>query len=53
MLEKKCSKCHDYWPADREFFYASKNKKDGLRNECKACYSEYKSVSRRNKRGGL
>lgn len=34
-LEKRCSVCGDYWPADTEFFYA---KGAGLMSCCKACY---------------
>lgn len=43
QLEKRCSRCHDYWPADAEFFYQSKGQSDGLHIYCKACYREWKN----------
>jgi hypothetical protein len=39
--EKLCSKCNEYWPADKEFFYTNKKAKDGLYHWCKACYAEW------------
>lgn len=39
-LEKRCSRCQEYWPADSEFFYASRALADGLNSNCKACYIE-------------
>lgn len=39
-LEKCCSVCKDYWPADTEFFFSNVNCVDGLGNCCKACYVE-------------
>lgn len=39
-LEKKCSRCDEYWPADNEFFYSAPSKRDGLNDWCKACYIE-------------
>lgn len=39
-LEKRCTRCQDYWPADSEFFYANRGKSDGLGGTCKACYLE-------------
>lgn len=35
-LEKRCSLCREYWPADSEFFYASRAQPDGLNSYCKA-----------------
>ncbi|KUJ73909.1 hypothetical protein AVO42_00365 [Thiomicrospira sp. XS5] len=35
-LEKQCSHCKEFWPADSEFFYPQKGK--GLHCYCKACY---------------
>jgi hypothetical protein len=37
---KRCPKCHEWWPADREFFYAG-HTKSGLQSWCIACWSEY------------
>lgn len=61
-IEKRCSKCRDYWPADTEFFYATKVR-DGLTDWCKACYVEWRFPEGRgavlhfglenNNRGGL
>jgi hypothetical protein len=39
-LEKRCSRCCDYWPADSEFFYTVPSKADGLNDWCKACCNE-------------
>lgn len=46
-LEKRCSKCREYWPADSEFFYASRGEPDGLIHTCKACYQENRYPSGR------
>lgn len=37
-LHKKCCRCHDFWPADSEFFHSNINETDGLVGYCKACY---------------
>jgi hypothetical protein len=38
-IQKLCSTCKEYWPADSEFFYSNKVKNgDGLWYQCKACY---------------
>ena len=42
-VEKTCSKCHEQWPADTEFFYREPGNRDGLRDECIACKSSYDS----------
>lgn len=34
-LEKLCTKCDDWWPADSEFFWTSNGR---LHYCCKACY---------------
>lgn len=39
-LEKRCARCKEYWPADTEFFYATRSTQDGLHNWCRACYVE-------------
>lgn len=41
-LEKHCSRCNTYWPADNEFFYKESYKRDGLSDWCKACYQEWR-----------
>ena len=42
VLHKRCSRCKDHWPADTEFFYASKSEHDGLYAWCKACYQQWR-----------
>ena len=42
ILEKHCSKCNEYWPADSEFFFSAGGKGDGLTCWCKACYVEWR-----------
>lgn len=37
-LERRCSKCGEWWPASREFFYSCGRK--GLHSWCKACVQE-------------
>lgn len=46
-LEKRCSHCREYWPADSEFFYAGVAYDDGLHCQCKACYIERRRPERR------
>lgn len=41
-LEKRCSKCREYWPADNTAFYVCSKAPDGLYDWCKACYLEWK-----------
>lgn len=48
VLEKKCSGCRDYWPADTEFFFSSGGC-DGLSTYCKACYIERRYPNGRTK----
>jgi hypothetical protein len=45
-LEKRCTVCRDYWPADSEFFYAGRSESDGLHSHCKACYIELRNGAR-------
>ncbi len=45
-LERYCSKCQDWWPADREFFYTTGSKKK-LHSWCKACYNDWRNARRR------
>lgn len=42
QMYKRCSRCREHWPADSEFFYASKAERDGLYPWCKACYIEHR-----------
>ncbi|YP_010844250.1 hypothetical protein MPJ00_gp20 [Pseudomonas phage vB_PaeS_PAO1_HW12] len=44
-MEKLCTKCREYWPADAEFFFT--NPDGTLKNSCKACWYEMPSVQRR------
>ena len=37
-LEKKCTKCGDWWPADKEFYNSNGGGK--LHSKCKACERE-------------
>lgn len=39
-IEKFCSKCDEWWPADREFFFGDPKGAAGLFYCCKACYRE-------------
>lgn len=41
-MQKRCSKCRDYWPADSEFFFADKGSADGLGEWCKDCYKTWR-----------
>lgn len=34
---KKCPKCKQTFPRTKEFFYAQKDNKDGLKSQCKEC----------------
>lgn len=38
---KLCPKCHEWWPADPEFYYRSTSTRCGLQSWCRACWSEY------------
>ena len=49
-VEKKCTKCGEVKPANREFFHPRKDSKDGLRNQCKTCINNYKSTWLKEKR---
>lgn len=39
-LEQRCSRCHEWWPVDAEFFNADKNTATGRARWCCACCSE-------------
>jgi hypothetical protein len=45
-LEKRCSHCRSYWPADTEFFYPKSDEPDGLFPWCKACYQDWRQDKR-------
>ncbi len=53
-LERHCSRCDEWWPADKEFFYTSGpyNGKGPpqLHSWCKACYQEVRVKRRLAKR---
>jgi len=38
---KRCTKCNDLFPASLDYFYSTKNSKDGLKSECKICSKNY------------
>ena len=38
VLEKRCSHCREYYPADNLYFFASKGYRDGLHSQCKTCW---------------
>lgn len=42
-LEKRCSKCREYFPATLEFFYREYKDHDTLYAWCKACYCAYRT----------
>ena len=37
-LEKRCSTCGEFFPADTEFFFSQASRPEGLSTYCKACY---------------
>lgn len=45
--EIQCSRCNDFWPADREFFYTARGK---LHPWCKACYLSDEKVIQKTER---
>lgn len=45
--EKRCYRCGDYWPADREFFYYRNGKPHDM---CRACENEYNAEYRRRRK---
>ena len=50
--EKFCTRCNEWWPADREFFYPQADSAGGLFYWCKACYAEWKRGRAAIKRQG-
>jgi len=50
-VEKRCTRCGDWWPADEEFFPKNRVRtKRGLSPWCKACFTEYHRERRGSKR---
>lgn len=50
-VERQCSKCHEWWPATREFFYSSGHRRARkLHSWCKACVLEAKAERRKRKK---
>lgn len=50
FLEKSCSRCGEFWPADTEFYQTtSEPGRVGLGTYCKACMVEYKRGVRAQK----
>lgn len=43
---KHCSKCFEVLPMNSNYFYLRKDKKDGLRDDCKLCRKEYEKEYR-------
>lgn len=41
--EKRCLTCGELWPADSEFFFASKSRHGALMSSCIACMKERRS----------
>lgn len=39
-LEKQCSRCEEWWPADTEFFNHARSERGGLHVWCRACSIE-------------
>lgn len=39
-LEKRCSKCDEWWPLNKDCFRKRPQMKDGFHNNCKACQIE-------------
>ena len=50
--EKRCTRCHDWWPADTDFFNRKGSGLNGLRSECKACQADYVNALRLARRQG-
>lgn len=47
-MERYCSKCREWWPADSEFFYTTGKAGSGkLMDWCKACYKDWRNPRRR------
>jgi len=49
-LYKQCNVCHDWWPADTEFFAQDKNSHSGMNNYCRACRMDRRRAAKRERR---
>ncbi len=49
VLEKRCPKCREWLPADRDFFFANRTATLGLSVYCKPCQTEYVAAARTRK----
>lgn len=45
-IEKRCSHCRDYWPADTQFFNRNVKEQDGLHCMCRDCQKQSTERSR-------
>lgn len=50
VKEKQCSKCHEWWPATKEFFYTDGHHPHKLHSWCKACVLEQKRQRRETRK---
>lgn len=41
-LEKRCTRCGEFWPFDTEFWFANTGKPDGAMDWCRACYTQWR-----------
>jgi hypothetical protein len=48
--EKLCTRCLEWWPADREFFYRQHNVRCHLSASCRACILDYKNARKQQRR---
>lgn len=48
-IERQCSRCKEWWPATRDFFYSSGTDSAKLHSMCRACYLE-RLAERRKRR---
>jgi hypothetical protein len=52
-LEKRCSTCREYWPADSDFFYTHHAEPDGLHSLCRDCHLQSRDRSKAKARARL
>ncbi len=52
-LEKFCTRCVEWWPADTEFFFSDPEGQAALSYCCKACYREWKASTKTKSRRAL